>query len=313
MLSLILLGLSHWANAGTETFSFGHCIVALVDSTTAAGILQQPDAYTNSHTAFDLSIRLDRPNGLIEGDYLKAAGHDVTNWPTAEKSLLLSAFSQIDSMASLKGWHLHLPDTIKMIKTNCREEFGAEGYTRGNCIMLNSAADPISTAVVAHELWHVISRLNPDLRKKIYEVFHFKPCNSIDYKEALHNRVITNPDCPFLLNYATVEVDGQEQDVALVLYSKSGYSPGKGLMDYLNIGLLALQGDDSHKKPLLVDGEPKIYEVQDVPDFIRQVGMNTPYMLHIEEVSAEHFSALVTGKILRQMEFVTGFGEVLKQ
>ena len=74
----------------------------------------------------------------------------------------------------------------------------------------------------------------------------------------MNNQVITNPDCPFLTHYITVEKDGSPQDVTLMLYSKKGFEPGLTMGDYMNVGLLALTGSDAQKKPLLRDGRPLV-------------------------------------------------------
>ena len=293
------------------TFSCAGSVISLLDSADAAAISIRPDAYTREHTSFDRSIRFDKPDGLTEADYLQAAAKNVRTWPAAEQAQLRKAFAAIDSFAKASGLKLHLPDTVKMIKSTAGEEFGAEGYTRENRIMLNTGAQPISTHLVAHELWHVISRANAAVRTHAYAAFHFKPCNNIVYKPALNDQVITNPDCPYLLHYISVEIEGKQQDVTIALYSKTGYQPGYTIDKYVNIGLLALSGDDTHKKPLIKDGKPVIYELTETPDFLKKVGMNTDYILHVEEITAEHFAALVTGKQLPQMEYVNGVKKAL--
>ncbi len=305
--SLVLLAAGRPASAGIiAAFPCAGSTIVLLDSAEAAIVSAAPDAYTAAQTAFDRSLRLDKPDGLTVADYLRAAAGDVRTWARDEQLQLRAAFASIDSFVNATGAHLHLPDTVKLIKTTAAEEFGAEGFTRQNRIMLNTGAQPISVQLVAHELWHVISRYNEGLRKRAYAAFHFKPCNNIIYKPALNDQVITNPDCPFLLNYATIKKDGVVQDVALILYAKAAYHPGYTIEQYMNIGLLALTGDDTHKRPLLIGGRPQIYELSDSPDFLRQVGTNTPYMLHIEEITAEHFASLVSGRQLPEKAYVAG-------
>ncbi len=296
------------------TFPCAGSTIVLMDSASAANINVQADAYTRELTPFDLAIRFDKtPDKLSQRDYLHKAAVDARNWPADEQAQLRLAFGRIDSFAKASGVRLHMPDTVKMIKTSGGEEFGAEGYTRGNRIMLNTAAQPIGLHLVAHELWHVISRGDEKVRNDAYAVFHFKPCNNIVYKPAMHNHVITNPDCPYLQHYVHIDKDGAGSDVAPVLYTKEDYHPGFVAMQSASIGLLALTGDDAHKQPLMKDGEPVIYEIETSPDFMKQIGMNTQYLLHIEEIAAEHFAALVGGMKLRQMEYVEGMKAALMQ
>jgi len=298
--------LSSFSYASTS-FTCAGSVIRVLDSNEAARKNSLGDEYTHELTPFDLSIRLNKESELNESDYLDASAHNVRNWPLEEQNLLKQAFAEIETVARTQALHLHLPDTLDLIKSTCMEEFGAEGYTRKTRIILNTVAEPISTHLVAHELWHVISRYNIALRNKVYSGFGFKPCNRIDYKSAMHNRVITNPDCPFLEHYANVLYNGKELEMTLVLYSKITYQSGRSLFDYIHTSLLEVEGDAEHKHPVVNKGEPRTYELDDVPDFMKQIGTNTPYMLHIEEVAAEHFAALMAGKVFRQMSYVDKF------
>ena len=291
--------------ARTAYFAFGSSTIALLDSADAAAQSRQPDAYTAEHTPFDLAVRLGH-EGATEAEYLAAAAANVRNWPDAEATALRKAFAALAKKATAEGLDLHVPDTVHLIKTTGAEEFGAEGWTRGARIMLNTDAQPVSTHLVAHELWHIISRYHADLRTKAYAVFGFKPSNKVVYKPAMRNRVITNPDCPFIAHYITVKTpDGGSHDGALMLYSKSDFKPGHNfLQEFAAIGLLELTGDDAHKTPLLKNGEPVVLELEELPDFFAQVGGNTQYLLHIEEIAAEHFAALMTGEKLPEMGYV---------
>jgi hypothetical protein len=309
--SLCLLAVLHADGKPISLRCAGSTIV-LMDSTSAALDNSRPDAYTATLTPFDLAIRFDKaPGSLSQKDYLSRSAHEMRDWSADEQSKLKEAFGQIEAYVKKTGLHLHMPDTVKLIRTAGAEEFGAEGYTRGNRIMLNTGVQPIDLHLVAHELWHVISRMNENVRNDAYAVFHFKPCNNIDYKGALKGQVITNPDCPTLQHYVSVSKDGKTVDVAPVLYTKEAYSPGFSAMQHASIALLALTGDDSHKQPMMKEGQAVVYEFNDVPDFFQKAGMNTQYVLHIEEITAEHFAALLGDVKMRQMEYVDGLKAVL--
>lgn len=299
------------ATAKNNYYNTAHTVYVLADSTSAAKLSLQQDEYTAVHTPFDLAIRLDKQTNIAEQDYLNASAKNVSNWTTEEQNQITKSLQEIENYLNKEHIKLRLPDTIIFIKTNAKEEFGAEGWTRRNRIMLNTGAQPIDTHLVAHELFHVLSRNDKKMRDAIYGIFNFKPCNNIDYKPAMHNRVITNPDCPFLQHYITVSINGQKQDVALMLYSKIDYHKEFGMNDYAAVGLLALTGDDAHKQVLLKDNEPIIYELQQASDLFEQIGMNTHYILHVEEIAAEHFATLMSGETMPQQEYLTGVKNVL--
>lgn len=290
--------------AGTVKFPFAGSTVELLDSASAAAANSKPDAYTKALQPFDLQIRLGK-EGATEKDYLARAAAEVRNWPAAEQEQLKQAFKEIDAFLKTNKIRLKLPASIKLIKTNGKEEFEAEGYTRDNRIILHTSEQQhIDAHLVAHELFHVYSRFNEAKRNKIYAIFGFKKCNRINTAEAMSNRVITNPDCPFIEHYLTAKVDGQSKDLVLQLYSQRDYKPEYNLGDYMNVGLLEVSGTDLTKKPVMKDGKGVLYQIDQVADLMDQVSRNTPYILHPEEISAEHFAMWASGQQVPQPEFL---------
>ncbi len=287
--------------AKTSHFKSLGITIAVADSADGSALNSASDEYTRSLSPFDLTIRFGK-NGLTEGDYLREAAKDTRNWTTESISKLQEVFGEIESAVEQHQIKLNLPDTIFIISTAGTTEFGAAGWTRSNKIMLNLADEKVSSHLVAHELFHVFSRNNPSVRDAIYEVFGFKPCNAIDYKTAVPH-AITNPDCPVLEHYITVETEGRSVDGTLLLYSTKEYFPGFSLSEAAGVGLLVLQGPTSNKQPLIEEGRALMLALNDVPDLFRQISVNTQYILHPEEIAAEHFASLVTGSKLNQPEF----------
>jgi hypothetical protein len=139
-----------------------------------------------------------------------------------------------------------------------------------------------------HELFHVISRNNPDLRKKIYNSLGFKKCNDVPYPPEIADLRISNPDAPHNNYYITVEHESKPVDVMIILFSGKQYSGGS-FFSYLQIGLLAVEGGEMNKSPVYKNGKPLILKVKEVKNFYEQVGKNSDYILHAEELSADHF------------------------
>lgn len=310
---LLFLILAGSVRATDIYFSFAGKTVHMADSASAAALVLPPDNYTRELSPFDLAIRLNR-EGSQESDYLAAAAANVQDWREGEELQLRNIFRHLDSLLQSAGYYFPLPDTLHLISSGTKEEFGAEGYTRNNMILLNTSVLPLSRQLVAHELFHVMSRYHPKWRDAMYAVFHFKPCNNISYKPAFSGKVITNPDCPYLMHYITVPIDGKKQDLSLVLYSGIDYKSGGSINDYARLGLLALEGKAQKKKPVLQkNGQPLVYELDQVPDFFNQVGKNSAYILHIEELCAEHFAALCSGQQLPQPEYLHKMAGLLKR
>lgn len=309
-----LLATTAITHAGTQLeIPFAGSKVVLLDSAAAAAANIQSDAYTKVLTPFDLQIRLGITQGATEKDYLNLAASQVRSWDAVEQQQLQQAFATIDSFLKAQKIQLDLPPVIQMIKTGCKEEFGAEGYTRGNRIMLHTdAGQPLTVHLVAHELFHVYSRFNEAKRDAVYSIFGFKKCNRIKVAAATNGRVITNPDCPFIEHYITV-TQKNPIDVTLLLYSDKDYKEGLGLGDYIRIGLLALEGKGMNKRPEMKGGLGVVYELQAVPDLFRQISNNTPYALHPEEIAAEHFAMWIGADEVPEPRFLERLADVLQK
>lgn len=300
---LILIG--GYAHAGVSLkFPFAGSTVELLDSAGAAAANSKSDNYTKALQPFDLQVRLGIANAT-EKDYLARSASQVRTWPAEEQQALKKAFTEIEAFLKANKIRLKLPAIIKMIKTAGKEEFEAEGYTRENRIMLcTGARQPITTHLVAHELFHVYSRFNEGAKRDaVYAIFGFKKCNRINTAAAMKGRVITNPDCPFIEHYIRVNVEGQPKDLVLQLYSLKDYNEHYTLADYMNLGLLEITGAATNKKPLMKDGAGVIYQIDQVPELMQQISSNTTYILHPEEIAAEHFALWVIGQQVPQPEF----------
>jgi hypothetical protein len=302
------------AKAGTTVqFPFAGRTVILLDSAGAAAENVKSDVYTRALTPFDLQIRLGIPQGATEKDYLARSASQVRDWPVEEQAQLKQAFGEVDAFLKKQGIKLNLPSTIMMIKTAGKEEFEADGYTRGNRIMLcTNPRQPISTHTIAHELFHVYSRFNEQKRNEIYAIFGFKKCDRMNTAQAIGGRMITNPDCPFIEHYITVKVNEKPVDMVLQLYSKNDYDEKYNLGDYANVGLLQVAGNGTKKMPVIKDGKGVFYELDQVPDLFAHISTNTSYVLHPEEISAEHFAMWVIGQKVPQPEFMEKLAAKLK-
>jgi hypothetical protein len=313
-LFLLLTIIGRYTYAGASlTFPFAGSTVELLDSAAAAAANGASDPYSRALTPFDLQIRLGKLSGAREQDYLAKAAAEVRNWPLEEQEQLKAAFAGIEKFLSTNKIRLNLPATIQMIKTEGKEEFGAEGYTRENRISLNTGGQNISVHLVAHELFHVYSRHNEKKRDAIYGLFGFRKCNVITTAPAFNGRIVTNPDCPFIEHYITLDRSGKPTDMVLQLYSKKEYNERYTFEDYMNVALLAVDGDDTHKKPVMKEGSGEVFDIEQVPELFAKISTNTPYILHPEEISAEHFAMMIMGMNVQQPTYIEKLKAVLLQ
>ena len=126
-----------------------------------------------------------------------------------------------------KELKLPFPEEVRLIKSTIKEEGGAGGYTRDTYIVLIDRLlehPEYVTKLLAHEAFHVLTRNNPDFRKKMYSIIGFNILpKEIEFPEELKERFISNPDVIRHDSYATFTINGEKKDCCMVIYSTKPY------------------------------------------------------------------------------------------
>lgn len=283
----------------------------------AAKILGTRDEFVSRMSPFDRAVRMKTDQPVSEEQFLKSVAGSARAWEPEETDRLGRAIRAISP--KLSRLKLNFPKRILLIKTAGAESGAA--HTRMKAVILprGMVGNPRQRweRLLAHELLHALTRHNPELRKSLYAVIGFHPCNEIELPEQLKARKITNPDAPWNDSYITVSVDGKPTPVVPILLSKEEkYDPqkGGGLFRYLSFRLLAIQRSGGRWRARSRDGEPVLLDVGRVSGFHEQVGRNTGYIIHPEEIIAENFALLVTGKTdLPSPEIIARMQQILSR
>lgn len=275
---------------------------AVVFSTVENGrkIFGQRDDFVASMSPFDRSARMKTDEAVSEKEYLEFVSNNVLPWNEDEVAKLEATLKSISTKMS--ELPLNLPKTIYIIKTTGKEEGGA-AYTRSNAIVLpkSELASANLQKLIIHELFHILSRNDPQLRERLYAVIGFKPCGEIEFPAALKPRKITNPDAPNNNHYVRVTLNGKEVSVVPILFSRTpkyDIQSGGEFFRYLEFKLLVVKrGVDGKGYEAVYNGsKPVFVDIADVSGFFEKIGKNTNYIIHPEEVLADNFALLVLGK-----------------
>lgn len=274
-------------------------VVVPVDGNTAKDLLMTEDEYTNTLSKFDLmSKTLKQSEDVTKLSYLNDASLSVVKWTDEEKKELGKIVEKTRQSIDSLGLKLKMPGRIVVIKSTMNNEGGADGYTRGNYIVMKqSRVNKYSESYLAlftHELFHVLSRFDREMSEKVYNTIGFKKCGEVPYPPEIADLRISNPDAPFNNFYITVEYKGKPVEAMLILYASKPYEGGSFFF-YMQTGLMVVEGDSLSKKPVYKDGKPVILPIKDVSGFYEKTGKNTPYNIHAEEICADHFEMLLTG------------------
>jgi len=278
-------------------------------------LLMQEDDYTKNWSQFDIDSRMQKKNSS-KAELFEFIKKQTREWTSSEKNTLDSIFDNIDKLIKKNGFNIDFPDEIYIVKTTAKDEGGAFGFTRANYIVLKDDAiyskQVDLTHLVLHELFHVLSRNNPEFRKEMYSLIGFRIMESVDYPESIKQYRISNPDATQTDSYISLKVGEQSVDCMMIMYSKRDYDGGV-FFNYVNIGFLSLVGEEV-KAIEYIDNNAVLYEINQVSGFFEQVGMNTQYIINPEEIMAENFSLAILGNNdLPSQELVEKIKVVLKK
>ena len=264
-------------------------------------ILRTRDGFIRRLSPFDRAARLKTDREVSEPEFLNFVSGEVIAWSGADREKVEQAFERV--RPSLDEFPLNWPESVLFVHTTGEEEGGA-AYTRGKAVILPRTRldqSPEKLAqLVAHELFHVLSRHDRELRDRLYRVIGFERCSEVELPDSLARRRITNPDAPVNAHRIRVQKEGRRFWAVPVLYSKSDrYDPlqGGSFFKYLQFRLLLEDVEAGRSAPATpADSAPRLVEVKEVSGFFEQIGRNTSYIIHPEEILAVNFALIVTGE-----------------
>ncbi|MGD9720308.1 MAG: hypothetical protein AB7O59_07250 [Pirellulales bacterium] len=291
-------------------------VVRFADVREGVEAVTRRDDYIRSQGPLERQLRLKTDRPVSEDEFAAFVGSHVRPWTDEEIARLTPLLTALGE--KLAHWKLALPPVILLVKTSGDEEGGA-AYCRGSSIvlpqrMVDNRRNTLAR-ILPHEVFHVLSSHNPELRRRLYATIGFAPCNEVPLPAAIAARKITNPDAPRNTDSIVAEWQGQPAEWLPVLVAKyDRYDPARpSFFDYLDFKLLLLACDGEQRLAALRDGQPVLVEPAEVPGYAAQIGDNTKYIIHPEEILADNFVFLVDGRIdVPTPRVVQAMGEVLQ-
>lgn len=231
----------------------------------------------------------------------------VQPWPAAPRDRWRTAALAIESR--VRELRLPLPDETLLVASNGQES-ARMPYTRANAIVitgLNATPRATDASLVAHELWHVVSRHAPALADRVYREIGFEPMPELVQPAAWDEIRIANPDAPGDRHAMRAELEGRSVLLAPVLVAaRTVLAPGEPFAALFEVRLLEVlpDADGRRSRPVMLGGAPRWHAVDRVPAFLERLGGNTPYVIHPEETMADNIAFLLTGRPARNAELL---------
>jgi hypothetical protein len=272
--------------------------VGFADLHRARKTLGHKDRWARQLSDFDLGARQKTAEPTNLKEFLDFAADAGRAWTALEESNWKAIVGKLSD--AMKGLNLRLPN-IDLVKTTGEEEFGAAGYTRRNAIMLLGSITSLPTTdprrayfLLAHELFHVLSRTDPLLRDDLYALLGFKTVDGFEYPAELEDRRLSNPDAFAYVHALTVQSGSKSVDVMPVVQSLLPLNEAIELpnfFDALDIVLLAV---DAETGEALRDGNGDLIKYNfGNTNWIPLMLRNSSFIIHPEEVLADNFATLM--------------------
>lgn len=242
-------------------------------------------------TQNDLDYRLQKKGAAL--DEYKALIKDSTrDFTDDEKMLITNAIAYIEQRFDEIGFAWPISDEVIFISTTMQEECNTWAYTHSTDIYIGSnltaavhdgtTSREVFNEVIAHEIFHVLSRNVPELRAQMYSVIGFEICPPPEFSDDVRAHIISNPDVENYDCAAEFTVDGKKEKATIVFYAPDfDERDPQGFMDSGYAAVVPYSEPD------------KVCVFTDVADFFDVVGYNTDYVIAAEECMADNFSFAV--------------------
>lgn len=265
--------------------------------------------YFDKLTQNDLDYRTGKSGATLE-EFKELARKQGADFTEEEKQVIEDSLARIQTRFKEIGFDYPSNADIVFVKSKMEDEFGAVAYTHKNQIYLEGNnlefmkdIPSLLDGMIVHELFHVLSRNNPELRQAIYSVFDFTIADEPDFTPELRAILGSNPDVEKFDSYAMFNIDGKPTKAVVVTLLKEPYKDGQNLFDNLSTGIVPYDNPD------------KYYTIDQVSNFWEVFGENTNYVITTEEGIADNFTSAVVygmeGREYKNPEIIQGILDVL--
>lgn len=263
------------------------------------------DGFFDRITPLEMSIqmRVNREKANRDSlltDYKTFLQNDTREFVGEETAHLKKAMRRALDICALVHPQLPLPAEIQLIKVQSEGYGPSVFYTRENCIIIPEnrlapadEAELIKTLV--HEVFHIYSRHNPNKRKELYALLGFQKLEKVQWSPFLEKRLLHNPDAVDMA-YGISLKNLQDSTITAipVIYSKHGEAQTfEGFFQHLVFQLFEVKQEQGVWR---ITSPDVGIQPEEAAGFFDQIGRNTQYIIHPEEVLADNFQLLAYRK-----------------
>lgn len=244
-------------------------------------------AYFEKMTQNDLDYRVGKKGATLE-EFKVLAQKQGDEFTEEEKQGIDETLKRIEERFREIGFHYPSDLEIVFVKNKMMDEFGAVAYTHKNEIYLEGenlnfmlGIPGLLDGTIAHELFHILSRNDPEFRQKMYDIFGFTIADEPEFSPEIRDILGSNPDVEAFDSYAMFNINGEMTKGVVVTLLKNPYSEGAYLFDNLSTGIVPYDNPNMY------------YTIDEVSNFWDVFGENSNYVIATEEGIADNFASAV--------------------
>lgn len=243
--------------------------------------------YFEKMTQNNLDYRVGKKGATVE-DFKALAQEQGDDFTEEEKQGIDETLKRIEERFSEIGFHYPSDLEIVFVKNKMKDEYGAVAYTHKNEIYLEGdnldfmlTIPGLLDGTIAHELFHILSRNDPEFREKMYDILGFTIADEPDFSPEIRDILGSNPDVEAFDSYTMFNINGEMTKGVVVTLLKNPYSEGANLFDNLSTGIVPYDNPNVY------------YTIDEVSNFWDVFGENSNYIIATEEAIADNFSSAV--------------------
>ncbi|MCR5735732.1 MAG: hypothetical protein K6G22_14085 [Lachnospiraceae bacterium] len=250
--------------------------------------------YFNGFSQYDIQYRTQDVNGTLD-EMMEFGASQMEEFTEEEKTAYNDIIEEMRADLKTSGYTLPEMDEFILIRSTQEEEAGSGAYTHGSQIYLGQMiADMVCSdneedriwgkQILWHEIFHCLTRSNPEFRSDMYKLIHFTVQDEeYEIPPSVLAQFISNPDVEHHNSYATFDIDGKDTDCFIALIATEPFEKeGDTFFDCFTSVLVPVDGSDVYYLP---DEAENFWEI---------FGENTDYVIDPEECMADNFSFAMT-------------------
>lgn len=272
-------------------------------------VIDEKEQFFDKVANLEMSIQMKQnlensPRAEVLEQYKAMLQNDLMDFTKEEKELTKKLFDKALELCYKVDPNFKLPE-IFLIKTAGKYYGASVYYTRDNSIiipapMLKMDKDAVNEGFLStmiHEIFHIYSRYNKDKRDALYKRIGFEKIPNLNLSDFLKERVLYNPDGVDLRYAITLKDKKDNREFKAIPAIFSRYKTYTAEMPAF-FGYLAFQlFEIKNRAGMWTVVNPNTgYSVEEVDGFWEQVGKNTQYNIHPDELCADNFVILALSK-----------------